>query len=76
MSWEDVVRSRLLKWCVWVPHSLRTAEVTGSIPVTPTGQNASQARTTGRLPEDLPEDRGLRVVASGQRRSIRAAGKP
>jgi hypothetical protein len=36
MSWEDVVRSRLLKWCVWGPHSLHTAEVTGSIPVTPT----------------------------------------
>jgi hypothetical protein len=25
----------------------------------------------GRLPEDLPDDRGLSVVASGQRRSIR-----
>jgi hypothetical protein len=29
----------VLESCVWGPHSLHTAEVTGSIPVTPTSTN-------------------------------------
>jgi hypothetical protein len=53
-----------------------TAEVTGSIPVTPTSQNAPQARTSGPFARRFARRPGLRVVASGQRRSIRAAGKP
>src|SRR5829696_6408071 len=31
---------------------------------------------SGRLPEDLPEDHGLRVVERGQPGSIRAVGEP
>jgi len=33
-------------------------------------------RFLGRLPEDLPEDHGLRVLEHSQRRPIRAARKP
>jgi hypothetical protein len=40
LSWGDVVRSMVLEGTVWRPHSLHTAEVTGSIPVTPTSTNA------------------------------------
>ena len=40
MSWDDVVRRMVLESCVWWPHSLHTAEVTGSIPVTPTSTNS------------------------------------
>jgi hypothetical protein len=36
MSWDDVVRSTVVASSEWGPHSLHTAEVTGSIPVTPT----------------------------------------
>jgi len=39
MSWDDVVQSMALEWDAWGPHSLHTAEVTGSIPVTPTSTN-------------------------------------
>jgi hypothetical protein len=39
LSWGDVVRSMVLECCVWGPHSLHTAEVTGSIPVAPTSTN-------------------------------------
>jgi hypothetical protein len=46
-SWDDVVRSIVLGSRVWGPHSLHTAEVTGSIPVTPTSQNAFQPRPSG-----------------------------
>ena len=35
-TWDDVLRSTVLKSSVWGSHSLHTAEVTGSIPVTPT----------------------------------------
>jgi hypothetical protein len=47
LSWGDVVRSMVLEGTVWRPHSLHTAEVTGSIPVTPT--------STNRLVNPLPE---------------------
>jgi hypothetical protein len=40
----------------------------------PPAKTLRSLRRSGRLPEDLPEDWGLRVPASGQRRSIRAAG--
>jgi hypothetical protein len=40
MSWDDAVQSMALQWGVWGPHSLHTAEVTGSIPVTPTSTNS------------------------------------
>jgi hypothetical protein len=39
MSWDDVVRSMVSEGSVWGPPSLHTAEVTGSIPVTPTSTN-------------------------------------
>jgi hypothetical protein len=39
MSWDDVVRNMVLDSSVWYPHPLHTAEVTGSIPVTPTSKN-------------------------------------
>jgi hypothetical protein len=40
MSWDDVVRSMVLESSVWGPHSLHTAEATGSKPVTPTSTNS------------------------------------
>jgi hypothetical protein len=39
LSCGDVVRRIARDSGVWVPHSLHTAEVTGSIPVTPTSTN-------------------------------------
>jgi diaminohydroxyphosphoribosylaminopyrimidine deaminase / 5-amino-6-(5-phosphoribosylamino)uracil reductase len=39
-SWDDVVESVVLESCVWGPHSLHTAEATGSKPVTPTSTNS------------------------------------
>jgi hypothetical protein len=36
-----MVRSMVLEGTVWGPHSLHTAEATGSKPVTPTSTNAS-----------------------------------
>jgi hypothetical protein len=39
LSWGDVVWSMVLESCVWGPHSLHTAEATGSKPVTPTSTN-------------------------------------
>src|SRR4029453_3791412 len=47
LSCGDVVRRIARDSSVWGPHSLHTAEATGSIPVTPTSQNASQAHSTG-----------------------------
>jgi hypothetical protein len=47
MSWDDVVRSMVLEWSLWGPHSLHTAEATGSKPVTPTSTNG----LLGLLPE-------------------------
>ena len=55
MSWDDVVQSMALHWGVWGPHSLHTAEATGSKPVTPTSTNA--------LPE-LRAGAGCRQIAS------------
>jgi hypothetical protein len=49
LSWGDVVRSMVLEGTVWRPHSLHTAEVTGSKPVTPTSQNASRPQSFGPL---------------------------
>ena len=42
-----MVRSMALECSVWRPHSLHTAEATGSKPVTPTSENASQAHSNG-----------------------------
>jgi hypothetical protein len=42
LSWGDVVRSMVLEGTVWRPHSLHTAEATGSKPVTPTTIFAGQ----------------------------------
>jgi hypothetical protein len=47
MSWDNAVRSRVLESSALWPHSLHTAEVTGSIPVTPTSTNASRPRPSG-----------------------------
>jgi hypothetical protein len=43
MSWDDVVRSTVVASSEWGPHSLHTAEVTGSIPVTPTNHRRRPA---------------------------------
>jgi hypothetical protein len=40
LSWGDVVGSMVLEGTVWGPHSLHTAEATGSKPVTPTSTNS------------------------------------
>ena len=63
-SWDDVVRSMVLESSVWGPHSLHTAEVTGSIPVTPTSQNTSQGRSRGPLARRFARYRGLGVLQS------------
>ena len=55
---------------------LHTAEATGSKPVTPTSTNASQSPPFGPLARRFARRVALRVVASGQRGLIRAAGKP
>ena len=47
LSCGDVVRRIARDSGVWGPHSLHTAEATGSIPVTPTSQNASPPRSSG-----------------------------
>jgi hypothetical protein len=47
LSCGDVVWSMGWKSCVWGPHSLHTAEVTGSIPVTPTRQDTSPGPAPG-----------------------------
>jgi hypothetical protein len=39
-SWDDVVQSVVLESVIWGPHSLHTAEATGSKPVTPTSTNS------------------------------------
>jgi hypothetical protein len=71
-----VVRSMVLESRVWGPHSLHTAEVTGSIPVTPTSQNASRARSFGPFARRFTRRPGLGVVASGSRRLIQAVSTP
>src|SRR5215213_7148866 len=38
-NWDDVMLSMALDSSVWGPHSLHTAEATGSKPVTPTSTN-------------------------------------
>jgi hypothetical protein len=55
LSWGDVVRSMVLEGSVWWPHSLHTAEATGSKPVTPT--------STSALPEPRA-DAGCQQIAS------------
>ena len=40
MSWDDVVRSMVVEGSGVGPHSLHTAEATGSKPVTPTSTNS------------------------------------
>jgi hypothetical protein len=74
LSWGDVVRSMVLEGTVWRPHSLHTAEVTGSIPVTPTSQNASQAHSNGPLARRFARrSRAWGVFKAGQPGWVRAA---
>src|SRR5215217_4158834 len=61
---------------VWGPHSLHTAEATGSKPVTPTSTNASPPRSGGPFARRFARRLGLRVVAAGQRGLSGAAGNP
>ena len=49
MSWDDVVRSMVLESIVWWPHSLHTAEATGSGPVAPTSSRVAETYGFGQL---------------------------
>jgi hypothetical protein len=74
LSWGDVVRSMVLGGSVWGPHSLHTAEVTGSIPVTPTSQNASQGHSSGPFARRFARrSRAWGVFKAGQPGWARAA---
>jgi hypothetical protein len=66
MSWDDVVRRMVLESCVWGPHSLHTAEVTGSIPVTPT--------STNNLPHPPLDACCQQITVSGKRHTPGASG--
>jgi hypothetical protein len=61
-SWGDAVRGMVRESNVWGPHSLHTAEVTGSIPVTPTSQNASRSRLVGPFARRFARRHRLDVV--------------
>jgi hypothetical protein len=57
------------------PHSLHTAEVTGSIPVTPTSEDSSQAHSLGPFARRFAENRGLGWVPTRSAWLARAAGE-
>jgi hypothetical protein len=51
-SWDNGVWSVVLESCVWEPHSLHTAEATGSKPVTPTSKRVPRTLLRVQLPAD------------------------
>ena len=71
MNWDDVVRSMARDRSLWGPHSLHTAEATGSKPVTPTSQNASQPSSNGPLARRI-----ARRSRRGHGRSLPGVARP
>jgi hypothetical protein len=77
LSWGDVVRSMVPEGSTWGPHSLHTAEVTGSIPVTPTSTNSLPApsrslavsKSVSKSPTVASHHRSERAVRTRGRRS-------